>query len=159
MRCSRRLGTSSSVGFDRTASGRDRSSAAGRCRRACTCLAFSTISRKGVSRELNVAWPEPGPLLLAIVYSALPEVEIDDLASALIQCQRQHLALERARGPTNRGQTLASINAGLAAERVAEKPLGGRDEGLVERGGADLDAARQRDCDLAFLLEQPAWVQ
>jgi hypothetical protein len=51
-----------------------------------------TTSRAGTSRKLTVVWPEQGRVLLGIVCWAPGEVEVYDVMSGLIQCQRQRLA-------------------------------------------------------------------
>jgi hypothetical protein len=56
------------------------------------------IGRDGTSHTLNAIWQEPGALLLDITYTAPPEVRVYDLASALIQCQRQRLASQTTQG-------------------------------------------------------------
>jgi hypothetical protein len=59
---------------------------------------ISTVTPKGALRTLNVLWTEPGPLLLVINYSAPPEVDIYKLTAALIQRERERLALQVATG-------------------------------------------------------------
>jgi hypothetical protein len=57
-----------------------------------TASLVSTTGQAGASRKLSVMWPEPGPLVLAIVYTAPADVAVYDVMSGLIQRQRQRLA-------------------------------------------------------------------